>query len=62
MVAADYVAGTASAKGAIREDERAMKAAWELGREMVQLARKSFEFPSEFERGLTTYVVDKYRL
>lgn len=62
MVAADYVAAYASEKGAIRKNERAMKAAWELGREMVQLVRKGFEFPSEFERGLTAYVADKYKL
>lgn len=62
MVAADYVAAYASEKGAIRKNERAMKAAWELGREMVQLVRKGFEFPGEFERGLTAYVADKYKL
>jgi len=62
MVPADYVAATASEKGAIRKNERAMKAAWELGREMVQLVRKGFEFPGEFERGLTAYVTDKYKL
>ena len=62
MVPADYVAATASEKGAIRKDERAMKAAWELGREMVQLVKKRFEFPSEFKRGLTAYVTDKYKL
>lgn len=62
MVPADYVAAYASEKGAIRKNERAMKAAWELGREMVQLVRKRFEFPGEFERGLTAYVADKYKL
>lgn len=62
MVAADYVAAYASEEGAIRQDEPAMKAAWELGRQMVQLVRKSFEFPSEFERGLTAYVTNKYKL
>ena len=62
MVAADYVAGMAGEKGAIREDERAMKSAWELGREMVQLGGKGFEFPGEFESGLTSYVTAKYRL
>ncbi len=62
MVPADYVAAYASKKGAIRKNERVMKAAWELGREMVQLVRKGFEFPGEFERGLTAYVADKYKL
>ena len=62
MIPADYVAAYASEKGAIRKDKQAMKSAWELGREMVQLVRKRFEFPSEFERGLTAYVTDKYKL
>ena len=62
MVAADYVAGMAGERGAIREDERAMKSAWELGREMLQLGGKGFEFPGEFEGGLTSYVTAKYRL
>lgn len=62
MVPADYVAAYASEKGVVRKDEQAMKEAWELGREIVQLVRKGFEFPSEFERGLSTYVADKYNL
>ena len=62
MIPADYVAAYASEKGAIRKDKQAMKSAWELGREMVQLVRKRFEFPSEFEHGLTAYVTDKYKL
>jgi hypothetical protein len=62
MVAADYVFGYASKKGAIRRDELAMKAAWELGREMVQLVAKGFEFPAEFKGRLTTYVISKYKL
>ena len=62
MVPADYVAATAFEKGAIRKDERAMKMAWELGREMGQLVKKGFEFPSEFKDRLSTYVTDKYKL
>lgn len=62
MVAADYVAAYASEKGAIRQDERAMKSAWELGREVVQLVRKGFQFPDEFERGLSAYVTEKYNV
>lgn len=61
MVAADYVGAYAGERGAIRDNERAMKAAWELGREMVQLGAKGFEFPEEFgKRGLTGYVMEKY--
>ena len=63
MVAADYVGVYAGEKGAIRSNERAMKAAWELGREMVQLVNKGFEYPEEFgKRGLSAYVTEKYNL
>lgn len=62
MVLADYVAGVAFEEGAIRKDQISMKAVWELGREMVQLVRKKFQFPSEFNRRLKDYVIDKYKL
>lgn len=63
MVAADYVGAYAGERGAIRDNERAMKAAWELGREMVQLVNKGFVFPEEFgRRGLSGYVAEKYNL
>ena len=32
-----------------------MKATWELGREVVQLAMKMFEFPREFMRVIEGY-------
>lgn len=61
MVAADYVGAYAGERGAIRENEHVMKSAWELGREMVQLVNKGFEFPEEFgKRGLSGYVAEKY--
>ena len=63
MVAADYVSALASGKGAIRENELAMKRAWELGREMVLLVRQEFQFPEEYARhGLAGYVAEKYKL
>lgn len=62
MVAADYVAAMASDKGAVRQDQRSMKAAWELGREVVQLIDKRFEFPGEFGGGLFQRVREKYGL
>ncbi len=62
MIPTDYVAAAATEKGAIRKDEKAMKMAWELGREMVQLVRTGFEFPSEFRGRFSTYVTDKYKL
>jgi hypothetical protein len=39
-----------------------MQSAWELGREMVQLIEKRFEFPIEFRGRLTTNVARKYNL
>ena len=62
MIAADYVFGYANEKGTIRKDEIAMQSAWELGREMVQLIEKRFEFPIEFRGRLTTNVARKYNL
>jgi len=63
MVAADYVSAYANENGAIRSDRRAMKAAWELGREMVQLVQKGVQFPEEFARSsLLAYVAEKYGL
>jgi hypothetical protein len=50
MLPANFVAAYASAKGDVRKLEQGMKAAWDLGREMAQLAAKKFEYPSEFGR------------
>ena len=63
MLAADYVGVYANERGAIRDNQQAMKTAWELGREMVQLVNKKFEFPEEFQRRrLSAYVSEKYGL
>ena len=63
MLAAEYVSAYATDKGAIKNNERAMKAAWELGREMAQLVMKKFEFPEEFQKlQLSAYVTEKYGL
>lgn len=55
MLPANFVAAYASAKGDIRKKEQGMKAAWELGRQMVKLAAKKFEYPSEFRRPVFAY-------
>jgi multimeric flavodoxin WrbA len=64
MVAADYVAATASENGGIRQDIKAMKSAWELGREIAHLVKQEFKFPNEFEYGpsLSSFVTYKYKL
>ncbi len=50
MLPANYVAAYATDKGEIKNRPKANEAAWELGREMVQIAMKKFEYPSEFKR------------
>jgi len=63
MVAADYIGTYASGKGEITANESIMKRAWELGREIVLLAKQGFEFPAEYARGgLAGYVANKYGL
>ena len=61
MLAADYVSAYAGGRGEVRDQERVMKAAWELGRQMVQLVNTGFRFPEEYARHeLSGYVADKY--
>ena len=55
MLPANYVAAYALEKGEIKNKPKANKAAWELGREMVHLAMKKFEYPSEFRRSHYAY-------
>lgn len=50
ILPANYVAAYAGAKGDIRKLEQCMKATRELGRQIVRLAAKKFEYPSEFRR------------
>ena len=61
MLSADYVSAYAGGRGEVRDQERVMKAAWELGRQMVQLVDTGFQFPEEYaRRGLSGYVAEKY--
>ncbi len=50
MLPANFVGAYAFMKGDARKLEKGMKAAFRLGKEMVQLVDKKFEFPSEFRR------------
>jgi len=52
--------GLASDQGAIRKDNFAMKAAWEMGREMVSLIKQGYKFPKEYDLPLYKYVREKY--
>ena len=55
MLPANLVAVYANNKGEVRKMERGMKAAYNLGREMVQIAAKGFEYPAEFPRNFYAF-------
>jgi len=55
MLPANLVAVYANDKGEVRKMERGMKAAYNLGREMVQIAAKGFEYPAEFPRNFYAF-------
>jgi multimeric flavodoxin WrbA len=48
MLPANYVAAYASPAGDVKKLEKGMKAAFDLGRQMVALVAKKFEYPPEF--------------
>jgi multimeric flavodoxin WrbA len=48
MIPANYVAAYAGPEGDVRKLEKGMKAAYDLGRQMVQIAARKFEYPAEF--------------
>ena len=62
MFPADYVIAYAGPKGAVENQEIAMKSARELGVQMVRLAEKDLAFPDDYKRGLIPYVTEKYQL
>jgi len=55
MVPANLVAVYATNKGEVRKMEQGMRAAYNLGREMVQIAAKGFEYPTEFARNFYAF-------
>ena len=55
MLPANLVAAYANNKGEVRKMEQCMKAAYNLGREMVQIAAKGFEYPTEFARNFYAF-------
>lgn len=63
MVSAECdVDGFAVEKGEIRKDKYAMKAAWELGRQMVLLIKKGFKFPEEYDLPMYMHVGREYNV
>ncbi len=55
MLPANYVAAYASPPGDVKKLEKCMKAAFDLGRQMVVLAAKKFEYPPEFMKRSIAY-------
>ena len=50
MLPANFVAAYATVKGDAKRLEKGIKAAFRLGKEIVQLVDKKFEYPKEFPR------------
>ena len=48
MIPANFVGAYARAKGDVTGMERTMKAAFDLGRQVAQIAAKKFQYPTEF--------------
>ena len=55
MLPANFVAAYAGAEGDVTKLEKCLTAARELGRQMVQLAAKKFEYPSDIRRSSFAY-------
>ena len=55
MIPANYVAAYGGAEGQVKELEKCMKAANDLGRQMVRIAAQKFEYPKEFNRTSFAY-------
>ncbi len=50
MIPANYVAAYPGSKGELLKMEKCMKATFELGQQMVQIAAKKFEYPKQIDR------------
>ena len=48
MLPANFIGGYATEKGTVKSLAKGMKAAYDLGKEVVQLVEKKFEFPTGF--------------
>jgi multimeric flavodoxin WrbA len=55
MLPANFVAAYGGAKGDVHKLEKGKQAARDLGRQMVQLVEKKFEYPTEFMAPLIAY-------
>ena len=59
MLPANFVAAYPGAKDELRKMEQCMDASRRLGRQMVQIAAKKFEYPSEFPRAHFAFGTNK---
>lgn len=60
MFAADFVYGFAREKGDIRKDKHALKAAKELGRQIVSMLNSRLNYPKEYDVPIYRYVKREY--
>ena len=60
MLPADSVHGYAREKGDIRKDKHAMKAAKELGKQIVLLVERQFRYPEEYKLPIFRFVKSEY--
>jgi len=62
MLSADFVYGYARNKGDIRKDKHAMKASRELGRQIVLIAERKFQYPEEYDVAIYRFVKREYNI
>ncbi len=62
MFCGDSVLGLAMGKSNIRNDERAMKASYELGKEVVALINQKLRWPEGYSHSVFSDVVKKHNL
>ena len=55
MLPANYVAAYGGAEGEVKDLEKCMQACNDLGRQMVQIATKNFQYPNEIGRSSFAY-------
>jgi multimeric flavodoxin WrbA len=60
MFCGDYVSGLALSRGKVKNDERAMKESYELGKQVVALANQGFKWPEGYERHFSSMYSQKY--
>ncbi len=60
MLSADFVYGYAREKGDILKDKHAIKAASELGREVVMMVEEQLQYPKEYNMPIYRLVKSKY--